>query len=81
MTRYFLHLQYPDELVRDPDGAMFSGLEAAKREAELDILGIASDCLATGRIFLLRAVRICDERDELQAEILISGPLARMFPN
>lgn len=77
--RYFLHLQYVDELVRDPDGSVCYDLEAAKAEAELGILGIASECLATGRPFRLRAVRICNAQDELLAEVPASGPLSRIF--
>lgn len=81
MTRYFLHLQYPDEVVRDPDGAMYSGLEAAKAEAELDILALASECLATGRTFILCAVTICDEQGHVQAQVMTSRALARLLPN
>jgi hypothetical protein len=80
METYFFHLDFVDKLVPDQEGTSLTDVETAKAEARQIIRDLAADHLRGLRPLLLWKVCICNDRDELLAEVHTSEALHEVIP-
>jgi hypothetical protein len=81
MPRYFLHLDYRDQIVLDLEGSDCECVDDAKHEAMDSISQITAECFISNRRLGLVSVRICNsDGDELRS-VPVADVLQRVIPS
>lgn len=77
MPRFYFHLHYPAEAVRDEEGIELPDVKAAEREAIGAVRDIASEDLRGDGQFELLGIRITDGEGNLVSVVLSRDALAK----
>ena len=80
MPRFFFHVDYLLDTMKDPEGSECADLEAAKVEARAIICELAADCLAQDRLFEPASLSISDEAGVVLARVSVAEALTEILP-